>query len=111
LAGRPITPRATGKPSIEVRTSEWPEIATANVARVEHIVFLNRRYVDTQELVRLRILSVMPWFTQHLISPPEVRPAQEATLARLLSAGVFELRYRDLGWAIDRINELSRKGN
>jgi len=111
LAGRPITPRAAGKPSIEVLTSEWPEIATASATRVDHIVFLNRRFADTQDLVPLRTSSVLPWFKQHLISPPELRPAQESTLDRLLSAGVFELRYRDLGWAIERINELARKGN
>lgn len=111
LAGRPVTPRAAGKPSIEVQTSEWPELKTANSTQVDHIVFLNRRYADTQELVSLRTSTVLPWFTQHLISPPEKRPAQEATLSRLLSAEVFEIRYRDLGWAIDRINELARKGN
>ena len=111
LAGRPVTPRALGKPSIEVRTAEWPDIATANVTTLDHIVFLNRRFADTQELVPLRTSSVMPWFEQHLISPPDIRPAQRAGLAHLLEAGVFELRYSDLGWAIERINELARKGN
>ncbi len=111
LAGRPITPRAAGKPSIEVRTSEWPEIATSNSTRLNHVLFLNRRSADAQELVPLRPSSVLPWFKQHLISPREARPAQEETLARLLSAGVFELRYRDLGWAIDRVNQLAKKGN
>jgi hypothetical protein len=111
LAGRPITPRAAGKPSIEVRTSDWPEIATSNATQVEHVIFLNRRHAETQELIGLRSSSVAPWFKQHLISPPEKRPAQEATLARLLSANIFELRYRELGWAINRINELVTKGN
>jgi hypothetical protein len=111
LAGKPITPRAAGKPSIEVRTSEWPEIVTANTTGVDHVVFLNRHYGDAQELVPLRPSSVLPWFKQHLISPPDTRAAQEDTLARLLSAGVYELRYRHLGWAIDRINELAKKGN
>lgn len=111
LAGRPITPRAAGKPSIEVRTSEWPEIKTANTTPVDHVVFLNRSCADTQELVSLRPSSVLPWFKQHLISPPETRPAQEAALERLLSAGVFELRYHNLGWAIERINQLAWKGN
>jgi hypothetical protein len=111
LAGKPVTPRAAGKPSIEVRTSEWPGIVTANATRVDHVVFLNRRYADAQELVSLRPSSVLSWFKQHLISPPDMRAAQEDTLARLLSAGVYELRYRDLGWAIDRINELAKKGN
>ena len=111
LAGFPMTPRATGKPSIEVRMSEWPEIATTSMTLIDHVVLLNRRYADTQELVSLRAEAVWPWFTQFLMSPPETRPAQEATLARLLSAGVFELRYHDLEWAIDRINQLARKGH
>lgn len=111
LAGRPITPRAAGKPSIEIRTSELPGISTVNATLVEHLVFLNRKYADTQELIPLRTSTVRPWFEQHLISPPESRGAQEATLSRLLAAGVFELRYRDLGWAIDRINQLVKKGN
>lgn len=111
LAGRPLTPRATGKPSIEVCTSEWPEIVTARTTQIDHIVLLNRRYADTQELVPLRSEAVWPWFTQFLMSPPEIRPAQEAALAQLLSAGVFELRYNDLAWAISRINELAQKGH
>jgi hypothetical protein len=73
-------------------------------------VFLNRRCADSRELVPLRASAVWPWFTQHLMSPPETRPAQEATLSRLLSAGVFELYYSDLDWAIDRINQLATKG-
>jgi hypothetical protein len=111
LAGHPITPRAVGKPSIEVRTSEWPGIATDHASRIDYVVFLNRRYADTQELIPLRSSAVWPWFAQHLISPPKTRPAQEATLARLLTAGLFELRYSDLGWAIERINQLAQKGH
>ncbi len=110
LAGRPLTPRAAGKPSIEIRMSEWPEIETVRATPIDYVVFLNRRYADTQELIPLRSSAVWPWFTQHLMSPPETRPAQEATLARLLTAGLFELRYSDLGWAIERINQLAQKG-
>ncbi len=110
LAGYPLTPRATGKPSVEVRTSQWPEIKTANATVIDHVVFLNRKYADTQELIPLRPATVWPWFTQHLMAPPETRAAQEAALSQLLATGVFELRYSDLGWAIDRINQLAQKG-
>ena len=99
-----------GKPSVEVRTSQWPEIKTANATVVDHVVFLNRKYADTQELIPLRPATVWPWFTQHLMAPPETRAAQEAALSQLLAAGVFELRYKDLAWAIDRINQLAQKG-
>lgn len=111
LAGHSITPRAAGKPSIEIRTSEWPEFVTSNTTQIDHIVFLNRRHADTQKLTRLQSSSVLPWFEQHLLSAPETRPAQEATILRLLDASVFELRYRELTWAINRINELAEKGN
>ena len=111
LAGRAITPRAAGKPSIEVRTSEWPDLAIANSAIVDHIVFLNRNWVDAQELVPVRLSSVLPWFRQSLLSTAEPRLAQERALTRLLGAGIFELRYRDLGWAIERLNQLAIKGN
>jgi len=111
IAGHPLTPRAAGKPTIEVRTSEWPWVTTANATRIDHVIFLNRRYADTHELIPARDSAVWPWFTQHLMSPPETRPAQEAVLARLLGTGVFELRYSNLEWAIDRITQLARKGH
>jgi hypothetical protein len=105
-----MTPRATGKPSIEVRMSEWPYINTASATFVDHVVFLNRKCVDTEDLIPLRPSTVWPWFKQHLLST-ESLPAQEAAVSRLLDAGVSELRYRDSGWAINRINQLVMKGN
>jgi hypothetical protein len=112
LARRPLTPRATGKPSIEIPMSEWPDISTSCSAVVDHIVFLNRKDVQKHELVSLRPSTVSPWFRQcFLRSTHESYVAQEAALARLLSADIFELRYQDLGWAVDRINQLAMKGN
>lgn len=111
LAGRALTPRAAGKPSIEVRTSEWPDLAIANSAVVDHIVFLNRKWVDSEELVPVRPSSVWPWFRQSLLSNGEPRLAQERALTRLLGAAIFELRYRDLSWAIERLNQLAMQGN
>jgi hypothetical protein len=111
LAGRAMTPRAAGKPSIEVRTSEWPDLSIANSAFVDQIVFLNRSWVDAQELVPLRLSSVWPWFRQTLLSTADTRLAQERALTRLLGAGIYELRYRDLDWAIERLNQLAMMGN
>ena len=111
LAGRALTPRAAGKPSIEVRTSEFPGSCHSNSACVDHIVFLNRKWPDAPELVPVRLASVWPWFTQTLLSTAESRLTQERALARLLGAQIFELRYRDLGWAIERLNQLAMKGN
>jgi hypothetical protein len=111
LTGLPITPRAAGKPSIEVRTLGWPVISTANAAFIDHVVFLNRKCIDTQELIPLQAGTVLPWFEQHLMSTTDSRAAQEAALARLLSARIYELRYTDLNLAIDRVSQLAMKGN
>lgn len=112
LVGRPITPRAAGKPSIEISMSEWPGISTSCTATVDYLVFLNRRHIEKHELVSLRPSTVSPWFAQcFLRSTHESWLAQEAAISRLLSLAVFELRYHDLGWAIDRINQLAMKGN
>ena len=111
LAGRELTPRSTGKPSIELSTSEWPDILTAKASFVDYIVFLNRKDVSAQELVPLESSVVWPWFKGHVLSTPETRPRQEAAFSRLLGAGTFQLRYRDLGWAIDRINLLATRGS
>jgi hypothetical protein len=110
VAGFPITPRAAGKPSIEVHTSEWPELSTGNCAVVEHIVFLNRSLGARQELLPRRPEDARRWFSQQLLSTNESRPVQEAAISRLLKARVFELRYQEMAWAIDRIEQLATWG-
>jgi hypothetical protein len=44
-------------------------------------------------------------------SAEEPRLARERTPARLLGEGTSELRYRDLDWAIEHLNQLAMKGN
>jgi hypothetical protein len=106
IDGRPITPRAAGKPSVEVQTSEWPEIATAPLAKVSQIIFLNRKH-QHDEVIRLSGTDVMPWFMQHLLPNTSARKAQESAISRLLESEILELRYRDLAWAIQRVNQIS----
>jgi hypothetical protein len=47
---------------------------------------------------------------QVLYGLPESLAAQYAALERLLTVEVFELRYRDLDWAVDRLEMLTREG-
>lgn len=110
VVGRSLTPRVAGKPSIEVPTSEWPWIKTASAAQVDYIVFLNRTSAEERELSPIDSLEVAPWFRQSILSTPTSAPLQEAALQRLLTAPAFELRYRDLPWAIDRIHQLALRG-
>ena len=101
--------RANGKLTIEVRTESLPAIRTAAECRVDYIVFLNRRdaragqakLLPTPKQEALRRLSFTPW-------PRELRTAEErrAAVERLLDAGIYELRYRDLDAAVDRLQQL-----
>jgi hypothetical protein len=110
LNGRLITPRAAGKPSIEVPTTELSGLTTADSAVVECIVFLNRRTPGIDALVPLSKSSVLPWFMQFITAATQSRAAQEAAIVRLLSVPIFELRYRNLDWAVERLERLAAIG-
>ena len=108
-AGKVPSQRAAGKPSIELRTADLPGITTAGAAVVDHIVFLNRADGNSQELLRLPRESVRPYMHRHLCGIEELRGDQIASVERLLAAEVFELRYQDLNWAVDRLERLVRE--
>ncbi len=111
LEGRPITPRAAGKPSIEVPTSELSGLITADSVIVEYIIFLNRQDPGAEALLPLTKSSALPWFRQWCSTASgRSRGDQEAALERLLSAPIYELRYRDLDWAVARLEQLAVTG-
>ena len=105
------TPRATGELAIELATSKAPEIATALTSSVDYVVFLNRRDSDPPCLMPLSNQAALPWFEQVICyGEEEVRRAQKASLHKLLEKPTLELRYRDLDWAVDRLEALVREG-
>lgn len=110
LEGRPVTPRAAGKPSIEIPTADMPELLLANSATVEFIIFLNRRDVKAPGLVPFSRKAASPWFNQSLFSTTASYDAQKAALHHLLDVEILELRYTDLDWAIDRLETLALTG-
>jgi len=111
LDGRPITRRAAGKPSIEVPTTELPGLTTTDSAVAEYVVFLNRRAPGGDALLPLSKSSVLPWFTQFITAATRSRAAQEDTLERLLAVPIFELRYRNLDSAVERLYQLAATGS
>ena len=111
IAGLEITPRAAGKPSIELPTDLMTHIATAQTTRVDFIVFLNRRTTSPQQLVPYRRDVARHFMRQVLYGPAELLAVQYRAIERLLVADVFELRYSDLDWAIDRLRKLVREGH
>ncbi len=111
IQGLDITPRATGKPSIELSTSPMSHITRAQSTHIDFMVFLNRRAGGTPELRPYSADVARQWMRQGLYGSPESLAVQYQTIERLLTADVFELRYTDLDWAVDRLQRLVREGH
>jgi hypothetical protein len=110
IEGLEITPRAAGKPSIELPTADLPQIVTAQTTRVDFIVFLNRQADGPPRLELYRKDVARQYLQQVLYGPAESLAAQYRAIDRLLTAEVFELRYSSLDWAVDRLRTLLRQG-
>jgi hypothetical protein len=110
LQGLEITPRATGKPSIEMPTALLPNVICAQMTRVNYLVFLNRRVNGLPELVPYRKDIARYFMRQILFGTPERLSAHYAAIEQLLTAEVFELRYSDLDWAVQRLETLTKEG-
>jgi hypothetical protein len=111
LRRQKIQPRATGEMAIELVTASVPEITTSLTSAVNFIVFLNRRSPDSPSLVPFSKEAALAWFAQVICcGEKDTRQAKTDSLCKLLSAQVFELRYHDLGWAVNRLEALAREG-
>jgi hypothetical protein len=111
LEGRPITPRATGKPSIEIPTAELPGITISESATVQAIVFLNRQGVSAPKLISFPKEEARRWFHKSLLMTSASIGLQIEAIENLLKAPIYELRYTRLEWAIERLNQLAQQGN
>jgi hypothetical protein len=110
VEGLDLTPRAAGKPSIELLTAPMKNIVCAQTAQVDYMVFLNRRAPGPPELRRYRTDVARYFLRQVLYGSAESLVAQYEAVERLLTAQIFELRYTDLNWAVDRLETLAREG-
>jgi hypothetical protein len=113
LRGLKARRRSNGKPTIEIPTGSLPNIRTAFGSQVDYIVFLNRgdrrsgpvQLLSVSKEEAMNRLYANPW-------PPELNTAPEAraTVERLLEAETYEMRYRDLDSAVDRLQQIVRGG-
>jgi hypothetical protein len=108
IAGRDLTPRLAGKPSIEIRTAELPGIAVAPESPVNSIVLLKRYAEDAPaELNPLPLDAVRPYLENALYLLDGIHERQAAALQPLLRAPMYEFRYRNLPAAIERLRQLA----
>jgi len=110
VEGLDLTPRAAGKPSIELLTAPMKNIVCAQTANIDYLVFLNRRAPGPPELRRYRSDVARYFLRQVLYGSAESLAVQYQAIERLLTAEIFELRYTDLDWAVDRLETLAREG-
>ena len=110
IRGLKTTPRAAGKPSIELRTDAMPQVMRSQTAHVDFVVFLNRRSGGPQQLVPYRKEVVRQFMRQVLIGSAITRAVQYAAIENLLTAEILELRYSDIHWAVDHLRMLVEKG-
>jgi hypothetical protein len=110
VRGLEISQRAGGKASIEFPTAPMSHIVCSQTAKANFIVYLNRHSGGTPALVPYRKDVARHAMMQLLYGLQETRAVQLATIERLLSLDVLELRYTDLEWAIERLQQLVREG-
>jgi len=108
LSGRSLTPRARGKPSIEVPTSEMENILSAEEATIHNIVFLNRRPSSSAQLKPLSRNVAIEYFRQHVYPEEVIGLSQTVALEQLSAVDTYELRYSDLARAVAQLDRLAR---
>jgi hypothetical protein len=100
LQGRGITPRAEGKPSIEIPSDELPGIVTSDQALVHNVILLNRVPSVQAELRSLPREAGRRYFEQFFHLPGKAQELQAEALRTLSTVDVYELRYQDLQQAV-----------
>ena len=86
-------------------------ISRTPTTTIEHIVFLNRRWQGSPQLVPYRKDVARQFMRQTLFGLQQTQLRQYEVIERFLSnIDVFELRYTSLDWAIDRLRKLVREG-
>jgi hypothetical protein len=109
LQGLAVTPRAAGKPSIELATANLPGIRGASGTDVDFVVFLKRRGAGPAEVKPYGKDAARMFMRQVLFGPDSTLSVQHAAIERMLDARLVSLHYSDLDSAIARLEMLCRE--
>jgi hypothetical protein len=107
LAGRAITPRMEGKPSIEAPIGELPVGRTAAEADIHAVVFLERRAASACSLIRLPRGTATNRMRRELFSTGNIRARHEEKLEVFRSVPAYDLQYRDLKDGMEALESLT----
>jgi hypothetical protein len=102
-----ITPRAAGKPSVEISAGQG--IVSLDETKVDYIVFLNRRS-GREELLPYPRKVARDFMRQVAYGLPHQLDAQYNSIECILRAEVFEFHYSNLDWAVARLRQLAQAG-
>jgi hypothetical protein len=108
IKGLDITPRAAGKPSIEMPTKGLPNLTCSPTAEIDSLIFLNRNSSGPPRLVAYEKDAARHFLKRSLYGPSRYRLLQHAAIERLLTAEIFELHYSELSSAVDQLTRLVR---
>ena len=111
IQGIDQTPRAAGKPSIEISTHRLPKVMRRQRVQVNFIVFLKRGSTPSAHLVPYRKEVARMYMREGVYGNSQIRERYFAAIERLLTADVFELQYSDLNSAIARLRQLVENGH
>jgi hypothetical protein len=111
LKDQRLITRATGELAIELPTARVPRIRTTTKCPVDYVVFLNRRSSGQADYSRFPKDVALQWFEQSITCwEPETVEAHKASLRRLLTAEILELRYTDCASGVRELETLIRDG-
>lgn len=107
LAGRMLTPRMEGKPSIEIPTDQLPGLKTARETPIHHLIVLDRHAGAAAQLTAIPAHSALERFHANLYPTRELRLDQIAALKPLSGIAAYLLRYSRLDDAVRLLKSLS----
>lgn len=110
IRGLDETPRAAGKPSIELSTLALDGIARRHQVRVKAVVFLNRGISAGAQLSPYSKDVARLYMRQGIYGTPAIRMKHYAAIERLLNVDVFQLHYEKLQHAIECLRRYVEEG-
>ena len=102
--------RCVGKPSIELPTALLPKMVCAQIGAGGFHRLSEPALGGAAGASPYRKDVARHFMRQALYGTPKSLAVQYEAIERLLTVDVFELRYSDLDWAVDRLQRLVREG-